>query len=110
MFRKIRPIICLVGLALSLAACQTTDPYTGETKTSSATKGAIIGGASAAAVGALIDGRKGALIGLGIGALAGGMIGNYMDQQEANCAISCVEPVSASPATATISFSICRVM
>jgi outer membrane protein OmpA-like peptidoglycan-associated protein len=74
-----------LGLALSLvlAGCQTTDPYTGEQKTSKTTIGAAIGGLGGAAVGAIAGGRKGALIGAGIGALAGGAVGNYMDRQEA---------------------------
>jgi outer membrane protein OmpA-like peptidoglycan-associated protein len=75
-------------LAVGLAAgCQTTDPYTGETKTSSATYGAIIGAGAGAAVG-MISGndakqrRQRALIGAGVGALAGGAVGAYMDKQE----------------------------
>jgi len=75
-------------LAVGLAAgCQTTDPYTGETKTTSATYGAIIGAGAGAAVG-MISGndakqrRQRALIGAGVGALAGGAVGAYMDKQE----------------------------
>jgi outer membrane protein OmpA-like peptidoglycan-associated protein len=75
-------------LAVGLAAgCQTTDPYTGETKTSSATYGALIGAGAGAAVG-MISGndakqrRQRALIGAGVGALAGGAVGAYMDKQE----------------------------
>ena len=70
-------------LALILAACQTTDPYTGEQKTSNATKGAAIGAATGAVLGALRGDRKSAAIGAGIGALAGAGVGHYMDQQEA---------------------------
>lgn len=77
-----------VALAGSLAAgCQTTDPYTGETKTTSATYGALIGAGAGAAVG-MISGRDAkqrrqrALIGAGVGALAGGAVGAYMDKQE----------------------------
>lgn len=75
-------------LAVGLAAgCQTTDPYTGETKTTSATYGALIGAGAGAAVG-MISGndakqrRQRALIGAGVGALAGGAVGAYMDKQE----------------------------
>ncbi|HSC96744.1 MAG TPA: OmpA family protein [Burkholderiales bacterium] len=75
-------------LAAGLAAgCQTTDPYTGETKTTSATYGALIGAGAGAAVG-MISGRDAkqrrqrALIGAGVGALAGGAVGAYMDKQE----------------------------
>jgi outer membrane protein OmpA-like peptidoglycan-associated protein len=74
--------------ALMLAACQTTDPYTGEQKTSSAAKGAAVGAAAGAAIG-LITGddsrerKKRALILGGVGALGGAAVGTYMDQQEA---------------------------
>jgi len=75
--------------AIALAGCQTTDPYTGEQKTSHATRGAVLGGLIGAAAGALTNtgsgkqATKNALIGAGIGALAGGAVGNYMDRQEA---------------------------
>jgi outer membrane protein OmpA-like peptidoglycan-associated protein len=82
-------VLCigLLGALLS-AGCQTTDPYTGEAKTSNATKGATIGAVTGAVIGAISgdnsrDRRKRALIGAGIGALAGGAVGSYMDQQEA---------------------------
>lgn len=74
--------------AVVAAGCQTTtDPYTGEKKTSSATYGALIGAGVGAAVG-MISGndskerRKRAVIGAGIGALGGGAVGTYMDRQE----------------------------
>ncbi len=69
------------------AGCQTTDPYTGEKKTASATLGALIGAGAGAAIG-MISGRDAkerrqrALIGAGVGALAGGAVGAYMDKQE----------------------------
>ena len=75
--------------ALLVSACQTQDPYTGEQKTSHATRGAIFGALGGAAIGALTNTSSGkqaarnALIGAGIGALAGGAIGGYMDNQEA---------------------------
>jgi outer membrane protein OmpA-like peptidoglycan-associated protein len=82
--------IAALGACLSvfLMACQTLDPYTQESKTSSATKGAIIGAVSGAVVGLVsgddaVERRQRALIGAGVGALAGGAIGNYMDRQEA---------------------------
>src|SRR5260221_4195578 len=79
--------------ALALAAglvigCETTtDPYTGEKKTTSATFGALIGAGTGAAIG-MISGqdarqrRKRALVGAGVGALAGGAVGGYQDKQE----------------------------
>ena len=84
-----RRIIFLVTLAAAtLSACTTINPYTGETQTSKATKGAAIGAAVGALAG-IVSGddaperRQRALIGAGIGALAGGGIGYYMDVQEA---------------------------
>ncbi|MBK1831994.1 OmpA family protein [Verrucomicrobiaceae bacterium R5-34] len=73
---------------LALTSCQTTNPYTGNTQTSKATSGAIIGGLVGAGLGSLTgsgstDRRQKAMIGAGIGALGGGLIGNYMDKQEA---------------------------
>jgi outer membrane protein OmpA-like peptidoglycan-associated protein len=79
----------LTAVAATLVAgCQTIDPYTGEEKTSSATKGAAIGAGTGALLGILTgddskERRKRALIGAGVGAIAGGAVGNYMDQQEA---------------------------
>jgi outer membrane protein OmpA-like peptidoglycan-associated protein len=76
------------ALTVVIAGCQTLDPYTQESKTSNATKGALIGAAAGAVVGLAsgddaVERRQRALIGAGIGALAGGAIGNYMDRQEA---------------------------
>ena len=75
-------------VAILVAGCETINPYTGETQTSNATKGALIGAAAGAVVGLVtgddaVDRRKRALIGAGIGALAGGGVGYYMDVQEA---------------------------
>lgn len=79
----------LVALcATYLSACTTTDPYTGEQKTSNLAGGALIGAGLGALGGLAVGGgghgkRNAALIGAGIGALAGGAIGGYMDNQEA---------------------------
>ncbi len=80
-------VIGVTGLAALLAGCETMDPYTRETETSKATKGALIGAAAGIAVGLAsgddaVDRRQRALIGAGVGALAGGAVGNYMDRQE----------------------------
>ena len=80
--------VAATALIILLSGCETLDAYTGETKTSKATKGAIIGAISGAVVGLVsgddsVERRKRALIGAGVGALAGGAIGYYMDQQEA---------------------------
>lgn len=84
----IKKMSILAFAAIYLTACSTTDPYTGQQKTSNLAGGAVLGAALGAVGGAVIggggrDSRNGALIGAGIGALAGGAIGNYMDQQEA---------------------------
>jgi len=81
-------IVATAALTTMLGGCETLDPYTGESKTSNATKGAVIGAVSGAVVGLVsgddsVERRKRALIGAGIGALAGGAVGYYMDQQEA---------------------------
>ena len=82
----IKKFVVLALAATYLSACTTTDPYTGEQKTSNMAGGAGIG-AVAGALGGLVigGGNKGrnALIGAGIGALAGGAVGGYMDNQEA---------------------------
>lgn len=78
----------VLGASLALSACQTTDPYTGEQKTSNTTKGAAIGAGVGVAIGLLTgdsssERKKRALILGGAGGLAGGAVGNYMDRQEA---------------------------
>jgi outer membrane protein OmpA-like peptidoglycan-associated protein len=77
-----------LGFGVVLSACETLDPYTQESKTSNATKGAAIGALAGAAVGLAsgddaVERRQHALIGAGVGALAGGSVGYYMDKQEA---------------------------
>jgi len=84
----IKKLSILALAAIYLSSCTTTDPYTGQQKTSNLANGAVLGAALGAVGGAVIggggrDSRNGALIGAGIGALAGGAIGNYMDNQEA---------------------------
>ncbi|MGN6486664.1 MAG: OmpA family protein [Devosia sp.] len=82
--------ILLAGLAaLSLSACTSVNPYTGESQLSNTTGGALLGAGGGAVVGGFLgaatgnDARVGALVGAGVGARTGGMIGSYMDQQEA---------------------------
>jgi outer membrane protein OmpA-like peptidoglycan-associated protein len=83
-----KSIAFLLSVAVLAAGCQTTDPYTGETKVSNTAKGAGIGAAAGAVVGAISgsdarERRKRALIGAGVGGLAGAVVGAYMDKQEA---------------------------
>ncbi|HNP62910.1 MAG TPA: OmpA family protein [Woeseiaceae bacterium] len=81
-------ILAMAVMTVFVSGCTTLDAYTREEKTSSTTKGALIG-AAAGVVAGLISGddaverRQHALIGAGIGALAGGAIGRYQDKQEA---------------------------
>lgn len=79
-------IVTLAMIGTFLAACTTTNPYTGEQQISKTAGGAALGALAGAGAGLLVGGddRKNALIGAGIGALAGGAIGNFMDQQEAD--------------------------
>lgn len=75
--------------AISLSACTTFDPYTGEKKINNTTKGAAIG-AGIAAVIAAIDNKDASskkrkeriLEAAGGGAIIGGGVGAYMDHQE----------------------------
>ena len=82
--------ILLAGLAaLSLSACTSINPYTGDSQLSNTAGGALIGAGGGAVVGGIIgaatgnDPRVGALIGAGVGGLTGAAVGSYMDQQEA---------------------------
>ncbi len=89
MHKMLGNLMSVLLLAFAMTACQTTDPYTGQQKTSNTAKGAGVGAAAGAVLGAIAGGgssqerRKKALIGAGIGALAGGGVGAYMDSQEA---------------------------
>ena len=79
MFRKLSVGILLVA---SMAGCQTTDPYSGESKTSNTAKGAGIGALAGAVLGAAVshdDRGRGALAGAALGAAAGGGYGYYRD-------------------------------
>jgi outer membrane protein OmpA-like peptidoglycan-associated protein len=85
-----KPNIVVAGLAaLSLTACTSVNPFTGNTQMSNTTGGALVGAGGGAIAGAIVgaatgnDTRVGALIGAGIGGLSGAAIGSYMDQQEA---------------------------
>jgi outer membrane protein OmpA-like peptidoglycan-associated protein len=74
------------SLALSvllLSGCSTINPYTGQTQTSDATTGSVLGGIGGATIGVLAGGGRGALIGGALGALGGGLIGNNMDKENA---------------------------
>ena len=79
--------VFLICIAVTLAGCMSTDPYTGQQKVSNTAKGAGIGAITGALIGVATsskdDRKKGALIGAAGGAAVGGGIGFYMDKQEA---------------------------
>lgn len=79
--------VFLICIVVTLAGCMSTDPYTGQQKTSNTAKGAGIGAITGALIGIATsskdDRKKGALIGAAGGAAIGGGIGFYMDKQEA---------------------------
>lgn len=86
--RKAGLVAAAACATVVLGGCQTLDAYTGERKTSSAAKGAMIGAAAGAVVGLVsgddaVERRQRALLLAGVGALAGGAVGHYMDRQEA---------------------------
>jgi outer membrane protein OmpA-like peptidoglycan-associated protein len=80
-----RTLTCAL-LAFTLTACATTDPYTGEQKTSKTSIGAIAGAIGGAVVGSATAGKHGrnksVLTGAIAGAAIGGGVGKYMDKQE----------------------------
>ena len=105
-------LIAVAASALLLGACKTIDPFTGEEKYGSTTKGAAIGAGAGAVIGAISgkdaqDRRKRALIGAGVGALAGGAVGAYMDKPEADLRSKCREPVVSVTRQGTTSSTTC---
>jgi outer membrane protein OmpA-like peptidoglycan-associated protein len=78
----------LLAVAAFVAACTTTDPYTGQEQAARASRNAWIGAAAGAAAGLMtgdssMERKKRALVGAGVGALAGAGVGAYTDRQEA---------------------------
>jgi hypothetical protein len=76
-------LIAVAASALALGACKTIDPFTGEEKYGSTTKGAVIGAGAGAVIGAVSsrDKLKGGLIGAAAGGILGAVIGNNVDIQ-----------------------------
>ncbi len=78
--------VIFLAAAVTLAGCQTLDPYTQQPKTSNATKGAGIGAVAGAVLGHTVAGKgnktEGVIAGALVGGAVGGGIGYYMDQQE----------------------------
>jgi outer membrane protein OmpA-like peptidoglycan-associated protein len=83
---RIKLLVTALAITTGLSGCATTDPFTGEEKTTKTTTGAAFGALAGALIGAAAssknDRTKGVLIGAGVGALAGGSVGYYMDKQE----------------------------
>lgn len=64
-----------------LAACTTTNPYTGQSQTSRAVQYGAVGGVVCGLIGATESGRRARNAALGCGAIGAG-VGAYMDAQE----------------------------
>jgi outer membrane protein OmpA-like peptidoglycan-associated protein len=79
--------VAVLSSLLFATACATTDPYTGEQRTSKTATGAGIGAVAGAVIGAASasdkDRKKGAITGAVAGGAIGAGVGNYMDRQEA---------------------------
>lgn len=79
-------ILAVISSLLLITACASTDPYTGEQRTSKTAKGAGVGAVAGAVIGAASasdkDRRKGAITGAIAGGAIGAGVGNYMDRQE----------------------------
>ncbi len=85
--KALKVFLVAAGLTIAVGGCQVLDPYTQESETSKATRGAVIGAIAGAVVGLAsgddaVERRQRALIGAGVGALAGGAVGVYMDRQQ----------------------------
>ena len=80
--KKFVVILC----AVCFVGCASTDPYTGEKKTSNAARnggiGAVVGAVLGAAASSKKDRGRGALTGALVGGAIGGGVGHYMDKQE----------------------------
>ena len=74
----------IIVSTIALSGCQTTDPYTGEEKTTNTAKGVGIGAVVGAVLGNVIGkNSKGTAIGAVVGTTIGAVIGSNMDEQEA---------------------------
>lgn len=85
--KVLKSFLLAASLTVVAGGCQVLDPYTQESETSKATRGAVIGAIAGAVVGLAsgddaVERRQRALIGAGVGALAVGAVGVYMDGQE----------------------------
>lgn len=79
-----KKIALIAAIGAMVVGCSTTDPYSGERKTSEATRKAALGAAAGAVLGVLVgDNKRSAVRGAVAGAAIGGSVGYYQDQQEA---------------------------
>lgn len=78
---RLQSIISVVACSAVLSACQTYDPYTGEQKTSNATKIGAISALVCGAIGATKSGKRARNAAVGCGLIGMG-VGAYMDEQE----------------------------
>lgn len=73
--------LLLLSFCLTLPACQVLDPYTGESKTSKATKYGLGAAVVCGLIGATKSGKRARNAAAGCGAI-GASVGAYMDHQE----------------------------
>lgn len=77
-----KKIVSLLALTAIVSACTTVNPYTGQTQTSKATWGSVIGAGAGALIGST-QSSTGALVGALAGGAAGAGVGYYLDVQAA---------------------------
>jgi outer membrane protein OmpA-like peptidoglycan-associated protein len=79
--------IVIIAAAIVATGCTSTNPYSGEQKTSNTAIGAGVGAVAGAALGALTSSKKdrnrGLLTGAAVGGALGGAVGYRADRQEA---------------------------
>lgn len=80
--QKVLKSLTWLSLTMVLAACTTTDPYTGEQRTSRAVQYGAIGAVVCGLIGASESSRRARNAAAGCGAIGAG-VGAYMDAQEA---------------------------
>ena len=79
---NMKAFISFLILSVLVSGCTTINPYTGQTQTSKATWGTIIGATTGAILGSTDDSESALVAGLA-GAAIGGGIGYYLDAQAA---------------------------
>ena len=77
-----KKLVSVLAVTALVAGCTTVNPYTGQTQTSKATWGSVIGAGAGALIGST-QSSEGALIGALAGGAAGAGVGYYLDAQAA---------------------------